>query len=188
MVPSMRAEALVRNTKTMVPCLQSSMVVEHHGLGLHDYCWYWGAVVHWGKHVFQHVLWHSEAKAFWCPHSETVFQHKHPKHTVTLERTLWAPGLERTLWAPGLERTLWAPGLERTLWAPIQERALELTLWAPREERTLWAPRQERTLWAPIQERALELTLWAPGLERTLCRVIVAQPLCSIPKHQGKLP
>ncbi len=31
----------------------------YHGLGLHEYCWYWGAAVHWGKHGFQHVLWHS---------------------------------------------------------------------------------------------------------------------------------
>ncbi len=59
----------------------------HHGLGLHDYCWYWGAAVHWGKHGFQHVLWHSEPEDDVLP-SETVFQHNHPKHTAKMTTAL----------------------------------------------------------------------------------------------------
>ncbi len=56
--------------------------------GLHDYCWYWGAAVHWGKHGFQHVLWHSEAEDDALP-SETVFQHNNdPKHTAKMTTAL----------------------------------------------------------------------------------------------------
>ncbi len=51
-------------------------------------CWYWGAAVHWGKHGFQHVLWHSEAEHDALP-SETVFQHNnHPKHTTKMTTAL----------------------------------------------------------------------------------------------------
>ncbi len=79
MVSSMCGDTLVRSTTKIVPCLQSSMVVVASWSGLHDYCWYWGAVVHWGKHGFQHVLWHSEAEDDALP-SETVFQHNnHPQ-------------------------------------------------------------------------------------------------------------
>ncbi len=55
--------------------------------GLRDYCWYWGAAVHWGKHGFQHVLWHIEAEDDALP-SETVFQHNHPKHTAKMTTAL----------------------------------------------------------------------------------------------------
>ncbi len=58
---------------------------------LRDYCWYWGAVVHWGKHGFQHVLWHSEAEDDALP-SETVFQHNHPKHTAEMITALLLKG------------------------------------------------------------------------------------------------
>ncbi len=58
---------------------------------LHDYCWYWGAAVHWGKHGFQHVLWHSEAEDDALP-SETVFQHNHPKHTAEMITALLLKG------------------------------------------------------------------------------------------------
>ncbi len=51
--------------------------------GCIDYCWYWGAAVHWEKHGFQHVLWHSEAEDDALP-SETVFKHNHPKHTAEM--------------------------------------------------------------------------------------------------------
>ncbi len=52
----------VRSTKTSVSCLQSSMVVGCHGLGLHECCRHWGATVHWGNHECQQVLWHTEAE------------------------------------------------------------------------------------------------------------------------------
>ncbi len=51
--------------------------------GLHDYCWYCGAAVHWG---FQHVLWHLKQKIM--PSLQklcrtAVFQHNNdPKHTI----------------------------------------------------------------------------------------------------------
>ncbi len=62
MVSSMCGDALVRSTKKIVPCLQSSKVVVAS--------WSWaawlllvlGAAVYWGKHGSQHVLWHSEAE------------------------------------------------------------------------------------------------------------------------------
>ncbi len=55
---------------------------------LHDYWWYWGAAVHWRKHGFQHVLWHSEAEIDALP-SETVFWHNsHPKHTAEMTTAL----------------------------------------------------------------------------------------------------
>ncbi len=55
---------------------------------MHDYCWYWGAAVHWRKHGFQHVLWHSEAEFDALP-SETVFRHNsHPKHTAEMTTAL----------------------------------------------------------------------------------------------------
>ncbi len=81
MVSSMCGDALVRSTKKIVPCLQSSMVVVASWSGAAWVLLVLGAAVHWGKHGFQHVLWHSEAEDDALP-SETVFQHNHPKHTA----------------------------------------------------------------------------------------------------------
>ncbi len=44
--------------------------------------------IQWGKHGFQHVLWHSEAEDD-ALSSETVFQHNnHPKHTAKITAAL----------------------------------------------------------------------------------------------------
>ncbi len=101
MVSSMCGDALVRSTKKIVPCIQSSMVVVASCLGLHDYCSYWGAAVNLGKNGFQHVLWHSEAEDDALP-SETVFQHNHPKHTAKMTTALLLKVIEWPNMSPDL--------------------------------------------------------------------------------------
>ncbi len=88
MVSSMCGGALVSSTKKIVPCLQSSMVVVASWSGAAWLLLVLGSWVHWGKHGFQHVLWHSEAEDNALP-SETVFQHNnHPKHTTKMTTAL----------------------------------------------------------------------------------------------------
>ncbi len=81
---SMCGDALVRITKKILPCLQSSMgVVASCCMTTASN----GELRFIEENMDSNILWHSEAEDDALP-SETVFQHNYPKHTTKMTTAL----------------------------------------------------------------------------------------------------